>query len=139
MRLSIDRAFVFGKIAAHVRHKRKAYMIAECLSEAEMRIYANFYIKLYFSSYGIPESSFSDPKYADICLNTDICSGMHKAYKAMSYSDKFRESSDSTHPIEKDVRFVIKTLARMSKIVPQELSAGMLLVHLEILEGLSFN
>ena len=109
----------------------------DCLPESEMREYASFYIARYFAPKNIPESVFCDPKYADLCLKTDVFSGMQRAYAAMATSEKFRESPDSCHPIEKDVRFVIKTLSSMSKIVPQELSMGMLLAHLEIIEGLS--
>ena len=40
--------------------------------------------------------------------------------------------------IEPDVKLVIGILRRMKSLVPQEFSAGMLLMHLEILEGVVF-
>lgn len=70
----------------------------------------------------------------DLCLNTDICSGVDKAYEAIKNSSMFSEGNDEFCPIEKDVRFVIKILQGMSRLVPQEFSAGILLMHLELIE-----
>lgn len=102
---------------------------------ARRRDFAQSCIRRYFSSKSVPESDFSDPKYLDLCLETDTCSAMDKAYKAMSRTSRFKD--DGSHPVEKDVRFVIKTLEGMSKVVPQEFSAGILLMHLEIIEKIS--
>lgn len=109
-------------------------MNADRMSEYEMRDFAKFYIKRYFSE--IPEEVVLDSKYVDLCLRTDISSGMKRAYDSMKNSGRFKDDPDVVHPIEKDVKYVIKTLGLMSKKVPQELSAGMLLMHLEIIEGI---
>lgn len=98
--------------------------------------FAKFYIDRYFSALGVPESIFSNPKYVGMCLDMDIRSAMEKAYAAMERSGRF-DDEGSSHPIERDVRFVIRTLEAMSRVVPQEFSAGMLLAHLEIVEGIA--
>jgi hypothetical protein len=99
-----------------------------------MREFAKFCIHKYFSHMGISEDRYSDPKYLEMCVSTDVCSGMDRAYRAMEKSGRFADE-DSSHPIERDIRWVVKTLASMSRIIPKEFSAGILLMHLEIIEG----
>lgn len=84
---------------------------------------------------GVPEHVYDHPKYLDMCVSTDICSGMDRAYQAMERSGKFAEDG-STHPIERDIRWVVNTLQVMSRIIPKEFSTGILLMHLEIIEGI---
>lgn len=97
---------------------------------------ARFYLKRYFSPLGVPEEIYLSRRYVDLCLNTDVLSGTERAYGAMEGHEKFMDSVDNAHSVSKDVRFVVKVLDRMSRLVPQELSMGMLLAHLEIIEGL---
>lgn len=98
---------------------------------------ARFYLKRYFNFFGVPEEKCTSQRYVDMCLSTDVLSGTQRAYEAMAGHERFRDSEESTHSISRDVRFVVKTLAVMSRLVPQELSMGMLLAHLEIIEGLT--
>jgi len=97
---------------------------------------ARFYLKRYFSSTEAPEEVYLAQRYVDLCMNTDVLSGTAKAYGAMEGRERFKDSKDNAHSISKDVRVVIKILDRMSRLVPQELSMGMLLSHLEILEDI---
>jgi hypothetical protein len=97
---------------------------------------ARFYLKRYFSSTEAPEEVYLSQRYVDLCINTDVLSGTTKAYGAMAGQERFKDSKENAHSIGKDVRVVIKILDRMSRVVPQELSMGMLLSHLEILEDL---
>lgn len=95
------------------------------------------YIRNYFRDKKIPsEVDIISPKYVDLCVNTNMCEGADKAYRILSESGKFSDSS-AEHSISEDIRFVISILSDMKKHVPQELSAGMLLMHLELVEGLS--
>ena len=95
---------------------------------------ANFFVSNYFSTMGVPEHIYSDPKYLEMCISTDVCSGMKMAYSAMERSGKFDEG-DSSHQVERDIRWVVNTLRNMSRFVPKEFSMGVLLMHLEIIEG----
>lgn len=97
------------------------------------------YIVNYFNDNGIYNcEELISPKYIDLCIETDICSGVDQAYKAIEKSGKF-EISSSEHSISEDIRFVIKTLGKIKNFVPQEFSAGMLLMHLEFIEGISIS
>jgi hypothetical protein len=102
--------------------------------DVKSRAMARFSIQKYFSHIGFFDESLLSEKYIDLCMETDMCSGADRAYKCMS---NFFNEDESFCPIEKDVRFVIKLLYKMSKIIPQEFSAGILLMHLEIVEGLN--
>lgn len=98
---------------------------------------ARFYLRRYFGGMGVPEELYLAQRYIDLCLSTDVLSGTERAYRAMEGHDRFIDSEESAHSVSKDVRFVVKVLDRMSRFVPQELSMGMLLSHLEIIEGLT--
>jgi len=93
------------------------------------------YIVNYFQDKNVYISKMILPKYIDLCIKTDICMGVNAAYKAMKKSGKF-EVSSSEHSISEDIRYVIKTLGQIKKFVPQEFSAGILLMHLEFIEGI---
>lgn len=94
------------------------------------------YILNYFDDKGLEEKSYLlSPKYIDMCIDTNICDGVDRAYEAIERSGKF-ETSSSEHSISEDIRFVIKTLGQIKKYVPQDFAAGILLMHLEILEGI---
>lgn len=98
---------------------------------------APMYIRDYFRDKKISSDvDIISPKYIDLCVNTSMCEGADRAYKILSESGKFSECS-SDHSISEDIRFVIQILSQMKKHVPQELSAGVLLMHLELVEGLS--
>lgn len=98
---------------------------------------ARFYLNRYFAPSGVPEEVFLSQRYIDLCLRTDVLSGTQRAYGAMEGVAKFADSEENAHSVSKDVRFVVKILDKMSRVVPQELSMGMLLAHLEIIEGLN--
>jgi hypothetical protein len=97
------------------------------------------YIADYFRDKSVPPGvDVTAQKYIDLCIDTNICDGSDMAYKAIAESGRFKDSS-SDHSIEEDIRFVIGILAKMKKHVPQEFSAGVLLMHLELVEGLPFS
>jgi hypothetical protein len=96
------------------------------------------YIDNYFKDKPVPEDvNLFSPKYIKMCLEMNICTAVDMAYEAMAKSGLF-DSDSADNAIEPDVRLVIGILRRMKPLVPQEFSAGMLLMHLEILEGLTF-
>lgn len=105
----------------------------------ELERIVQIYIINYFNEKGMANNrDLISPKYIDLCIKTDICSGVDQAYKAIEKSGKF-ETSSSEHSISEDIRFVIKTLGQIKNFVPQEFSAGLLLMHLEFIEGISLS
>lgn len=96
------------------------------------------YIKNYFQDKMISSDvDITSQKYIDLCIDTNMCDASDMAYKAIAESGRFQDSQD--HSIGEDIRFVIGILAKMKRHVPQEFSAGVLLMHLELVEGLSFS
>lgn len=75
-------------------------------------------------------------KYVNLCMEADICTATDKAYEAIKRHSLF-ENDNSFSPIDKDVRFVISILKKISKVVPQEYSAGIFLMHLQFIEKIS--
>jgi hypothetical protein len=98
------------------------------------------HISRYFDSASVPDGvNIHSKRYIDLCVETSICEATDAAYKAMSNSGRF-SSSNGQGSIADDVRMVIGILREIrAKCVPQEFSAGILLMHLEIMEGLSFS
>ncbi|NBT57189.1 hypothetical protein EBT16_00235 [bacterium] len=96
------------------------------------------YIENYFRDKAVPEGvDLFSPKYINMCLTMDICRAADMAYEAIARCGLMGEDSGD-NAIEPDVKLVIGILRRMKPLVPQEFSAGMLLMHLEILEGVVF-
>lgn len=117
-------------------------VFSEDFSREELEKVAINYISNYFSdkisnSEGkFPANIIFSPKYIDLVLNTNICDGVDLAYKAIENSGKF-DLQSSDHLISEDIRYVIKTLGVIKKYgIPQEYAAGILLMHLEIIEGI---
>jgi hypothetical protein len=97
------------------------------------------YITSYFSAFEVPaDIDLKSRRYIDLCLDSDICSAVDSAYKSMKSCGRMQGScGDGT--IGEDVRLVLKLLKGIrASCVPQELSAGILIMHLEILEKIPF-
>lgn len=110
-----------------------------CSSETDfLRRNVVLYIENYFKDKHVPKHvDLFSPKYVDMCIKMDMCRAADLAYEAIERSGILKsETGDSA--IEPDIRLVIGILRRMKPLVPQEFSAGMLLMHLEILEGVKF-
>jgi hypothetical protein len=109
--------------------------VAPALNGEEIRDMARLHIEKYFEDKSILEGlDIFSPKYIDFCVGMDICRAVDKAYDCMAKSGKF-DTSSSEHMISQDIRHVIRTLGDIRRIVPQDFSAGMLLVHLELIDG----
>lgn len=107
------------------------------LDKEEIENIARLHIKNYFENKAIPDGvDIFSPKYIDICVTMDICRAVDKAYAAMEKCGKF-DTSSSEHLIAQDIRYVIKTLGEIRKKVPQDFAAGILLMHLELVEGVN--
>lgn len=128
-------------VADDPRAKRKARAKEEAkvldrriLSSAAMRHISN-----YFSGLDVPDcvDLYSD-RYIEMCLELDTSQAVDAAYKAMRDQSRFQSScGDGT--MGEDIRLVIRLLKGIrAKFVPQEFSAGILLMHLEIVEGIRF-
>lgn len=98
------------------------------------------HISRYFDSMPVPDGvDVHSKRYVDLCIDTSICEAADAAYRALSDSGRF-SSSNSEGSIAEDIRMVIAILrAIRMRCIPQEFSGGMLLMHLEILEGLQFS
>jgi hypothetical protein len=97
------------------------------------------HIESYFSTFEVPlDIDLTSKKYIDICIDLNICVAVDMSYKAMKSCGRMQKTcGDGT--IGEDVRLVLKLLKGIrAKCVPQELSAGILLMHLEILEKIPF-
>lgn len=85
-----------------------------------------------------PEANIADKRYIDMCVDSDICSAVDMAYETMREKG-ILQSSCGDGTIGEDVRFVIRLLKDIrAKCIPQEFSAGIMLMHLELVEGMSF-
>lgn len=99
---------------------------------------ARRHIENYFKDKAVPEGvDLFSPKYINMCIEMNICKAADMAYEAIARCGLMGEDSGD-NAIEPDVKLVIGILRRMKPLVPQEFSAGMLLMHLEILEGVVF-
>lgn len=96
------------------------------------------HIRNYFGDVELPDGAdLEDPKWVDLCIGTGICEAVDMAYAAMAATGAYKTRDKG---LDDDVLLVISILRCIRRsCVPQEFSAGILLMHLEILEGLSFS
>ena len=73
--------------------------------------------------------------YTNLIFNTKVCDGRHKSYEIMA-ENNFKVGEGTSSGIPEDVRYVISALKDMKRIVPQEFLGGVLLMQLELIEGL---
>lgn len=96
-------------------------------------------IKNYFSNKklyngkDIDLSWFDLPYYSELIISTTVSEGVLKAYKIIE-ENNFSEM-DSDNDIASDIKYLIKTIKNIQKYVPQEFVGGMILLHLELIEG----
>lgn len=100
---------------------------------------ASAHISNYFSDLHVPDHiDLCSARYVNMCVDTTICDAVDAAYGAMKANGRLQSScGDGT--MSEDIRFVIRLLKGIrAKCVPQEFSAGILLMHLEIVEDIKF-
>jgi len=96
-------------------------------------------IKNYFSNKklyngkDIDLSWFDLPYYSELIISTTVSEGVLKAYKIIE-ENNFPEI-DSDNDVASDIKYLIKTIKNIQKYVPQEFVGGMILLHLELIEG----
>jgi hypothetical protein len=96
-------------------------------------------IKNYFSNKklyngkDIDLSWFDLPYYSELIISTTVSEGVLKAYKIIE-ENNFSEM-DCDNDIASDIKYLIKTIKNIQKYVPQEFVGGMILLHLELIEG----
>lgn len=105
---------------------------------ASLKLSVPAHISNYFRDMDLPEGAdIHDPKWVDLCLDTGICEAVDMAYAAMAATGMYKSRDNA---LDDDVLLVVSILRWIRRsCVPQELSAGMLLMHLEIVEGLKFS
>jgi len=109
-----------------------------CVDRGFLEKTVSRYIENYFKDKAVPEGlNLLSPKYINMCIEMDICRAVDMAYEAISRCGLV-DGDSGDNAIEPDVKLVIGILRRMKPLVPQEFSAGMLLMHLEIVEGVIF-
>jgi hypothetical protein len=106
------------------------------LDRSEMETIVSRFISAYFEDKDIPIGvDLFQNHYVDMVLDTNVCNGVDVAYAALARSGRF-ETTSSDHLISEDIRYVIKTLSQIRKMVPAEFAAGVLLMHIELVEGI---
>lgn len=98
------------------------------------------HISNYFNGLDLPEGfDPCDRKYVNLCLETNICDAADFAYEAIAKSGRFK-STCQEGMVAEDVLLVIGILRSIRmKAIPQEFASGILLMHLEFLEGIKFS
>lgn len=93
----------------------------------------------YFQDIEVPDFfDFEDKRYVDMCVNTTICDAVDHFYN-MASSKNIMQSSCEDGKITEDVNFVISMFDLIrSKNIPKEFSAGIFLMHIEMMGVTNF-
>ena len=100
--------------------------------------YLNQYFldKVMFIGGKIPEQLLRSEKRISLVLNTTICDAVDLAYKKLLHFFP-SETQLKRDELARDTRMVLSILKEISMArIPKELAGGMLLLHLEMIEGI---
>ena len=75
------------------------------------------------------------PYYLDMVIKTTVSDGVNKAYAIME-DNNFQFSKQSGLVVEDEIKYMVKLIEKISKWVPQEFVGGMILMHIELIEGM---
>jgi hypothetical protein len=76
------------------------------------------------------------PSYITMILNTDVCNGVSAAYAMLAACDEI-DCDAELGMVATDVRLVVSVLQQCSdRGIPKQFASGMLLIYLELCEGL---
>ena len=68
-------------------------------------------------------------------IKTTVSDGVNKAYAIME-DNNFQFSKQSGLVVEDEIKYMVKLIEKISKWVPQEFVGGMILMHIELIEGM---
>ena len=85
----------------------------------------------------IKDSLLELPYYTDLLFNTSMTDGVLKAYKLIEDNNFIDiDSNCDQNSIGPDIRYMINLIRNIQKHIPQEFVGGMILMHLELVEGI---
>lgn len=97
-------------------------------------VHGYFKDKKYHCGGPIPAQILDSEDYVTQVLNTTISDGVDRAYEAMRATGRYEhESKDGA--VTDDIKTVISLLHKVERVIPQPFVAGILLMHLELVEG----
>ena len=83
-------------------------------------------------------NTLSDSLFVELMIKTDISNAVDKAYKIIEKND-FCCCEDNGKTLPEDITYVVSLIHKIQKIVPQDFVGGTLLIHLNLIEGLSLD
>lgn len=73
--------------------------------------------------------------YSSLLFNTSLSDAVIKAYALIEEYD-FLSSTQDQNVVGEDIMYMLELLRDIQKITPQEFVGGMILMHLELIEGI---
>jgi hypothetical protein len=92
-----------------------------------------FQDKISFSGNQIDSKLILKHKYIDLVMKTNIITAVDLAYSLIK---KNEFNSNFIDIVNDDVRYVVGLIHQIQKTIPQEFVGGILLMHLELIEGI---
>lgn len=93
-----------------------------------------FQDKISFDGNKISSKTFLRNEYIDLVVKTDIISAVDLAYNLIKKNEL---NPNLTDIVNDDVKYVVGLIHQIQKIMPQEFVGGILLMHLELIEGIT--
>jgi hypothetical protein len=85
----------------------------------------------------IKDSLLELPYYTDLLFNTSMADGVLKGYKLIEDNNFIGlDCIEDQNSISEDIRYMINLIRNIQKYIPQEFVGGMILMHLELVEGM---
>lgn len=84
----------------------------------------------------IPTRLLNHPEYLTQVLNMEISDAVDRAYEAMGRSGMYNDNDESL--VTEDIQIVVSLIHSIGACVPKCFIPGILLMHLELVEGVEF-
>ena len=100
-----------------------------------------FHDKTMYCGGAVPKRLLQAPAYVSMVINTDVMEGVDAAYEALQKSGhKVTWPTDDIMTVPREVKFVISILNHCKVMeIPKVFEAGLMLMYLEICEGVHVN
>lgn len=74
--------------------------------------------------------------YSSLVFNTSVSDGVLKGYFLMEDNNFLLENQEDQNSIGGEIKYMINLIRNIQRKIPQEFVGGMILMHLELVEGI---
>lgn len=114
------------------------FLIEEICNLAKKCLEKYFDGKFSYDGNQINLKDLDNPKFIDLMIKSNIISAVDRAYDIIK-KNEFCSTEEGGKTIAEDVVYIVNLIHKIQKSVPQDFVGGVLLIHLNLVEGLNLD